>query len=192
MTLTPWQHATLSVGLTLVVTGLLFFILVSPALSGRAAYQERLEALQFQLQNFSMAVEQTSILETELAALASREINQANFLEQKSRALAAADLQRLLDLLIEETGGILISTQVLPDTGNNSIFPEITVSVHLRGATTSLQKLLYRLDSGQPLLFMDNLLIQKRRREDERGRRAAHQLNIRFDVTAFIYRPEAS
>ena len=141
---------------------------------------------------FTATAARAPILEKELAALAGLEINSASFLEQKSRDLAAADLQRLLDLLIEETGGILVSTQVLPDTDNDSIFPEITVKVHVRGAIESFQQLLYRLDSGQPLLLLDNLLIRKRRQGDDRARRDTDQLDIRFDVTAFIYQPDVA
>lgn len=187
MNLNPRQHAMISVGLTPAAAGLLFFIMVWPALSGRAAFQERLEGLQFQQQKLTETAARTPILEKELAALSGLEIDQTGFLGQKSRDLAAADLQRLLGLLIDETGAILVSTQVLPGTDDESIFPEITIKVHMRGAIESFRQLLYRFDSGQLLLFVDNLLVQKRQRGDERARRDAGQLDIRFDVSAFIY-----
>ena len=187
MNLSPRQHAMISAGLTPVAVGLLFFILVWPALSGRAAFQERLEGLQFQQQKLTEAAARTPVLEKELAEMSGLGIDRADFLEQKSRDLAAADLQRLLGLLIDETGATLVSTQVLPGTDDESVFPEITIKVYMRGAIESFRQLLYRFDSGQPLLFVDNLLVQKRQKGDERARRDAGQLDIRFDVSAFIY-----
>ena len=187
MTLSPWQHAALSAGLTLAAGALLLLLLVWPSLSSRAAFHERLDVLRLQQRKFTEAAARSPILEEELAALVGLEINQAGFLAEKLRALAAADLQRLLGSLIEETGGSLVSTQVLPNADNGRIFPKITVKVQLLGSTDTLQRLLYRFGSGQPLLLVDNLLVQQRRRGDERARRDTNQLEIRFDVSAFIY-----
>ena len=149
----------------------------------RQVQQSRTQATEAQV----LVNKKQSILEKELAALSGLEIDQTGFLGQKSRDLAAADLQRLLGLLIDETGATLVSTQVLPGTDDESVFPEITIKVYMRGAIESFRQLLYRFDSGQPLLFVDNLLVQKRQRGDERARRDAGQLDIRFDVSAFIY-----
>ncbi len=63
------------------------------------------------------------------------------------------------------------------------------MKMHVRGTIESLRQILYTFDTGQPLLFLDNLLIQKRRRSDEPAPRNADLLDIRFDVTAFIYTP---
>ena len=191
MNLRAWQHMTLSVALAVVLMGLLFFALAWPALSSRAALHERMETLAFQKQKFTIAAEQVPGLEKELQPLVGLEVNREGFLEEKPRALAAADLQQLLGAIIEQTGGILISTQVLEENDNESIFPQIIVKTHLRATTESLLKLVYRLETNQPLLFLDNLFIQKRRRSGDTGRRDVDELDIRFDVSAFIYQAEA-
>ena len=190
MTLSPRQHAALSVCLTLVISALVLSLLVWTPFSSRAAFHERLDALRLQQQKFAAAAARSPVLEEELAALDGLEINHAGFLEEKPHALAAADLQRLLGASIEETGGSLVSTQVLPDTDEGSIFPEITVKVHLLGSTDTLRRLLYKFSSGRPLLIVDNLLVQQRWRDDERARRDTNQLEIRFDVSAFIYQSD--
>ena len=190
MNLTPWQHAALSACLTLVAGALLLSLLVWPALSSRAAFHERLDVLRLQQQKYAPAAARAPSLKEELAALSALEIDRSGFLEQKTRDLAAADLQRLLGSLVEETGGRLVSTQVLPDTDNEGMFPQITVKVHLLGPTGTLQRLLYRFGSGEPLLFMDNLVVQQRQRDDARTRRDTGQLDIRFDASAFIYQSE--
>ena len=188
----PRQHMALSAALALVAAGLLFFTLVWPALSTRAAFHERLELLQFQQQKFTAAAARAPALEKELETLAGVKTDQGGFLEEKPRDLAAADLQQLLASLIEQSGGELISTQVLQEIENESVFPEITVKVYLRGATESLQELVYRLEINRPLLLLDNLLVQKRRLGDPGSRNEADELEIRFDVTAFIYQSDAS
>ena len=189
MIMTLRQHALLAAGLMLVAAGLLYFILVWPSLAGRTIFLERLERLQFQQQKLTETVALTPFLEKELAVLSGLEIDQSGFLEQKPRDLAAADLQRQLSLLIDAAGGSLVSTQVLPNKEEEDIFPAITMKMHMRGTIESLRQILYTFDTGQPLLFLDNLLIQKRRRSDEPAPRDADLLDIRFDVTAFIYAP---
>ena len=190
MNLSLRQHAALSACLTLAAGALLLLLLVWPALAGRTAFHDRLDVLRSQQQKFTAAAARSPGLEQELAALSGIEIDQSGFLEQKPRDLAAADLQRLLGALVEEAGGSLVSTQVLPDAGSDSIFPEVAIKAHLQGSTGTLQQLLYRFTLNNPLLLMDNLVVQNRRRDEERAKRDTHQLEIRFDVSAFIYQPD--
>lgn len=190
MNLSPGQHAFLAVGLSVIAAGLLIIILVWPALASRAAFQERREELQFQQQQLTETVARMSSLEKDLAALSGLEIDQAGFLEQKSRDLAAADLQRLLGQLIDETGASLVSIQIMPGADDEGIFPEATINVHVRSAIEAFQQLLYRLHAAQPLLFIDNLFVRKQQWGDDRARHDTGQLDISFDVTAFIYRPD--
>lgn len=191
MNLRAWQHMTLSVALAAVAMGLLFFTLVWPALSSRAALHERMETLAFQKQKFSTTAEQIPGLEKELEPLVGLEVNQQGFLEEKPHALAAADLQQLIGAIVEQTGGTLNSTQVLQEVDSESTFPRITVKTHLRGTTQTLLKLVHSLETNQPLLFLNNLYIQKQRQAGDVNRRDPDQLEIRFDVSAFIYQAEA-
>lgn len=181
-------HALLSVSLALMTVATMIYTVVWPALSARTLLQERMQALQFQGQKFGLATLQTPVLEQELEELAGLDLNQAGFLEHKPPALAAADLQQLLTSLIEEAGGALVSARVLQDTDGNSLFPSVTVKATMHGATESLQKLLYRIDTSPLRLILDNLRVQKR--HIGAGNPALDELEIRFDVTAFIYQPE--
>ena len=190
MNITPRQHALLAAGLMAVAGGLFYLILVWPALAGRAAFQDHLKGLQFQHQKLTETATLAPILEKELAALSGLEIDNSGFLGQKSRDLAAADLQRRLSVIIDEAGGSLISSQVLPAKNEGEhLFPEITMKVHMRGNIASFREVLERFETGQPLLFTDNLLVQKRQRSDGPARQGVDKLDIRFDATAFIYTP---
>ena len=190
MNITARQHALLATSLMAVACGLFYFILIWPALAGRAAFQGHLEELQLQHQKWTETATLAPILEKELAALSRLEIDRSGFLGQKNRDLAAADLQQRLSLIIEEAGGSLISSQVLPATNEDeNLFPEITMKMHMRGNIASLRDILESFNTGQPLLFTDNLLVQKRQRSGEPARQDVDKLDIRFDVTAFVYTP---
>ena len=182
-------HALLSLSLALVTLAVMIYTVVWPALSARTLLQERMQALQFQGRKFGLATLQTPVLEQELEQLAGLETGLEGFLEDKPPALAAADLQQLLNAIIEDAGGTLVSAQVLQEADRAGLFPAVTVKVTMHGATESLQRLLYRIDTGRLRLILDNLRVQKRQFS---GNPALDELEIRFDVTAFIYRPELS
>ena len=163
--------------------------MVWPGLSSRSALHERLQALHLQEQKFGLATQQTPVLEKELEELAGLETNQEGFLKEKPPALAVADLQQMLSSIVDEAGGTLISTQILQEADGNNLFPAITVKVNLRGATESLQQILYRIDTSRPQLILDNLRVQKKQ---STGAPGIDELEIRFDLTAYIYQPEIS
>ena len=182
-------HTVSSVSLALLAAVSFFFIVVWPGLSNRSALYERLQSLHLQEQKFGLATLQTPVLEKELEELAGLETNQGGFLKEKPPALAAADLQQLLSSIVDEAGGILISTQILQEVDGNNLFPAITVKVNLRGSTESLQQILYRIDTSRPQLILDNLRVQKKQFT---GAGDIDELEIRFDLTAYIYQPEVS
>ena len=182
-------HTVASVSLALLAAVSFFFIVVWPGLSSRSALHERLQALHLQEQKFGLATQQTPVLEKELEELAGLETNQEGFLKEKPPALAVADLQQMLSSIVDEAGGTLISTQILQEADGNNLFPAITVKVNLRGATESLQQILYRIDTSRPQLILDNLRVQKKQ---STGAPGIDELEIRFDLTAYIYQPEIS
>ena len=182
-------HTVSSVSLALLAAVSFFFIVVWPGLSNRSALYERLQSLHLQEQKFGLATLQTPVLEKELEELAGLETNQGGFLKEKPPALAAADLQQLLSSIVDEAGGILISTQILQEVDGNNLFPAITVKVNLRGSTESLQQILYRIGTSRPQLILDNLRVQKKQFT---GAGDTDELEIRFDLTAYIYQPEVS
>ena len=188
MRVKPRQHAALSVLLTLSVVSLICLALVWPALAARVSFNARLDALHEQYQRFVTVASRAAELQLELGKLDGSDVDQANFLADRPHALAAARLQALLGSMIDEAGGSLVSTQALEGDDDPHIFPEITVKVRLYGNTGVLQRLLYEFTSHQPLLVMDNLLVQQRRRNQARAGPELLYLEIGFDASAFVYR----
>jgi general secretion pathway protein M len=80
-------------------------------------------------------------------------------LKNSSPALAAADIQQMVQAVLEAHAMKLTSMQIVPhkdDAGRR----KITVNVQARGNTEALQKTLYALETSLPYLFVDNLIVR--------------------------------
>ncbi len=178
-------HALLAVGITLALLGALCYALLWPALSSRSSATERLAALHFQQQRFAQLALSPPGPDAAPALLVGPD--PSGFLAEQAPALAAAHLQQVLSDLVAEAGGVLLSSQVISGNADNSLFPAVTVKASLSGSMATLHQLLYRIESHRPVLIPDNLLAHTR----TAGNPAEpDDLDIRFDVTAFIYQAE--
>lgn len=85
----------------------------------------------------------------------------AYYLSQASPNLAATDLQQQVRSAIESNGGSLTSTQILPVSQQGN-FSRVAIRVQMTGDVPVLQKMLYALETAQPLLFIENVQIRGR------------------------------
>jgi len=184
------KHAVIS--LTILIAGLALFytVIIQPGLSSRMMFQERYEEIQFQFSKLGDPENKSHQLKNELKKLGSQETDKTGFLENKPEALAAADLQKHIKSLIESNAGEMISTQVVQHKDIDT-FPQVTIKVHLRGNIEALRNILYRLNTDLPVLLIDNFLVQARQGSGRgRAQRGADQLEVRFDLTGFMYEAE--
>jgi len=105
-------------------------------------------------------------------------------------ALAAAELQSLVKGLIERSGGGLVSTQPLVDSGADAVGEvpgSVRLRVRMRGDMESLRDVLHSLESSMPLLVLDNVSIVKARQvRRRRGSDNQGPLQVNFDLTGFV------
>jgi general secretion pathway protein M len=183
-----WQHASLSLLILVFFIILLYLIIISPALHARSEFDERFSELQFQAVKLSRSINHIENIRDDLKSLKESGADWSGFLGNKSESLAAADLQELLNQLISDNAGNVLSTQVVSND-EEDLYPKVTVKVHMNGDIESLQKILYQIQSGKPVLIVDNLFIQSRplNRLLQRSASARAPLDVRFDVTGFIY-----
>lgn len=186
--LAKWQHATLSFLILIVFIILLYLTIISPALHARSEFNERFSELQFQAAKLSKSITHIENISDDLKSLKESGADRSGFLGNKSESLAAADLQEILNQLISDNTGNVLSTQVLRND-EEGLFPKVTVKVHMQGDIESLQKILYQIQSGNLVLILDNLFIQSRplNRLLQRTGSERSPLDVRFDVTGFIY-----
>ena len=103
--------------------------------------------------------------------------------------LAAAQLQQRIKLLTKENGASLASTQNLPAAAEDDA-GRIVIRARINGDAEALSRVLYALESGQPLLMVENLSIRSRqkRSRSRRGKKAAekYELNVNLDVVGYM------
>lgn len=132
--------------------------LVQPLLRLHAQYDQRIAALRSGLEKAQRIASSRAEAERALEEHRRRDAARPYYLQQVSPALAAAELQGLVKRAVAQAGGELISTQVLaaqaPDRPR-----EIAVSARARGDVRALQRMLYELESGLPLVFVERLSV---------------------------------
>ena len=105
-------------------------------------------------------------------------------LQQYERILANSDT-------IVDAGGQLSSTQALPVT-NKDAFKRITVSVRMTGSSQVLQSVLYKIETSEPLIIINQLDIRPMRGTRNKVTRQiedSNDLNVNFQAVSFMRKP---
>jgi hypothetical protein len=190
--LKSWQHATASLLILLLFIAVFYSVLIAPALSARSDYHETLDDLQFQYSRIHNSLRTIDNIRMELDQLRLAQPDQQGFFQEKAESLVAADMQQTINELVNTSGGELVSTQLARTSGDSSEaeFPKLTINVHMRATIEALQKLLYQVMINDPVLVLDSLQIHAPTIAGPRGRarQTAAQLDVRFDMSAFVYR----
>ncbi|MBL1140412.1 MAG: hypothetical protein HND53_00080 [Proteobacteria bacterium] len=183
--LSHWQHGLISAGILLFVISAIYLVLIQPALSIKNVNREQIESLTFQLQKLSNAENKINQVKNEIKRLTETETNQSNFLEGNAPAIIAADLQKIIKTIVQANGGNLVSTHAITGKNDDS-HPKVTIKVHMQVDMEALQAVLYNLTTHKPLLFTDNILIQRRTVSNKRKSNSSGLIEVRFDVTGYL------
>lgn len=174
-----------SLGILLLIILGIYVSLIQPAISARSRNAERIENLMFQSAKFALSSQNNDLLKSEIKQLEKQSPSKKGFLEDKAPAIVAADLQKKLKLLIESSGGDLVSTHAL-SLKEDELFPRVTVKVHMRTDIKALRDVFYQIATNRPLLFTENILIQKRHTNSRKRQQTDNQIEVRFDVSGYI------
>ena len=81
------------------------------------------------------------------------------FLRSGGAALSAAEAQEAMRNLVEGSGGRLVTMPVLAarDEGR---YRQVSVNVQLTASIVALRRILYTIETGTPMLFVDNLMVR--------------------------------
>ncbi|MEQ8938132.1 MAG: type II secretion system protein GspM, partial [Gammaproteobacteria bacterium] len=107
-------------------------------------------------------------------------------LQASSNTLAAAEMQNLLKVILEQNNANLVSAQVMNEN-KEELYPRITVRAFVKTDIEGLRSMLYALSTNSPLLIVDNINIQKRQ-----GSQTDDMLDIRFEISGYIKSLEAA
>lgn len=184
------QSRILALLLLLVVLLLLIRLLLWPLWLSWSDYGDRIDALENRMAVYERLVAGVETDRRRLQALQSSLPATDWYLKESTPALAAASLQQLLLRQVNRTGAQVVSTQIVGG-GSETPVPAVVIQVHVRGDIGDLVELLYTLESGEPVLFIDNLVVlaNPRRQVATRAhRRGVPALDIRFDLTGYTGR----
>lgn len=176
----------LALGLLVAIAAGVYLFGIAPVQREHRTMDAAIADASMALARFRAMAKTRPALESRHEELSRRHVATGIYLEGATDALAAAALQEKLSALIQANGGALRSIQVLPARTDED-FKRIGLRVQITANLESLFHLLYALEAGETVLFVDNLDIMAARRP-RRGDGAAGNptLTIRFDMFGYL------
>ncbi len=154
-------------------------------------YAEEIDDLRSQLVRFQTVASQRESLQTQLSQIRSSQNDEGLFFEYPSFDEAAAALSGNIGDMVrtqaDESCQIVSRQPVRPRVQER--FEKVTVNVRMRCDAKDFLQVLYGMETGMPLMLVDDLNII-RPRTSSRARRqqakAQGALDIRFNVSGYL------
>lgn len=183
--LSPFARRLIAIGLLVLVIAVALKAIVVPIGSALARQRAAIAEQEDILERYRRAAARRAAVEAQLAAL-DQELRTADvFLASGTDSVVAAQLQNRVKAVIEESGAVMQTAQVLPveDEGG---FRRIGLRVRLTAGVNALNRSLHALEAGKPYLFLDNVDIGAQQIR-KRGENDADTLfSALFDVFGYV------
>lgn len=145
-----------------------------------------------QLGRFERVAARRDLYEQQLEQLQERKSDANLFLEGGDFNEAAAEMSERLSQMIstqaDDSCQIVSRQPVRPRVQER--FEKVTVNVRMRCRVEDLQKILFSLETGVPLVIADELTVIKPRSRRRSSRQAAQEtdtaLDIRFNISGYL------
>ena len=154
-------------------------------------YSEEIAGLSEQLGRFERIASQRGEYESLLEALQNRRSDESLFLEGDDFNEAAAGMSEQLNQMIrtqtEDTCQIVSRQPVRPRVEER--FQRVTVNARMRCGIEDLTKIIYALETGVPMILVEELTVIKPRARRSRSGQATQQatlLDIRFNMSGYL------
>lgn len=187
MPLTPMQSRVLAVGLLALVLAFVGVLLVAPVIAQQHRYDDRIAELGERLQRYLNVAQTQSATQNALNQIKRQGASTRYYLRSDDETLASAELQEHIKRVIDRSGGQLVSTQVL--SSQRAEHANVaTVRVNLHGDIEVLHKVLHGLETGRPMLLLDNVSIGRGSRMFvTRARQAQPEVQLQISLEASGY-----
>jgi general secretion pathway protein M len=156
-----WIARTFAVLVLLTVLAVLASLAVAPFMVSDA-WREDQERNEARLALLERRAAQRDRLVAEQKSRAAAGTRSNALLEGATFGLASAELQKLLVEGVQSAGLTLRSIQALEPVGTDD-FTTLPVRMVVKGTTEGLRALLHGLETGEPLLFIDELSVKPER-----------------------------
>ena len=170
--------------LLVLVVGLLALPLV-PLWSAHRHYDETAAALSDRLARLRTRVGTRDALESQYAERSQGYGADASFLASETDAVANAEIQAIVKRLVEQNGGNILTTQVLPSRQEEG-FTRVGVRVRLRLRLESLLLVLHALETGTPFLFLESVAIGGQPPALQRLQPGSTDLSVDLEVFGYL------
>jgi general secretion pathway protein M len=188
---TPWISRLAALLLLVAALGTIYVFVLDPIIAGYSDTDRQIAEVREQLSRYQRLAAQRPALEKLLRQSEAEAATDGYYLNGGTDALAAAGLQDQVNALVQGKGGTLRSIQPMPGTDEQG-FRRITLRVQMTATNESLFEVLYSLESGTPILFVENLDIQSRyvrQRNSAAGQQAELDeplLSVGFDLSGYM------
>lgn len=169
-TLSPAFSRILALSLVLALAGAVYSLAVGPVLDAHRGYAETIEQARGRIEMFGRTGATRKPLERQLAELRKRANSTSGYLEAKSAALAAAQLQDRVKRIVTRNGGAIRSLQTLP-AKNERDLERVSIRIQMTARIEQLQKIFHAFETGRTYLFVDDVNVRVQRTRRARRRR---------------------
>lgn len=108
------------------------------------------------------------------------------YLKSNNPALAAAEIQEFAKIVIESGAGKLTSMQVLPPKDEDS-YRLVMVNVQFNGTVPAIRNILFKLETSQPYLFVDNFVVRSLMGNQQKNQPTVDpDMMVQFDLSGYM------
>ncbi len=189
-TLTQKQRQLLALAILALFVVLVFTLTVAPLWAINRHYLDTIDGLEHRLEILQRTASAGSDLRSQHEQLKQSLASSQHYLKSTSEALAAANLQGIVNRIAGSTGMEVLSTQILP-ASEEAGFTRVTVKVRMRGGLDDTVKVFHALETGTPYLLLDNISIRGFTRRINIAKvktqvNYGQMLNVDFDLIGYM------
>jgi len=192
------QSRPLAIGLFAVALMLIYFLGFHWFVMRHVSLGGEIDNLQRQIARFKGAVEMAEPMRARLDNLRASQMDSALFLDGDDANIATAELIRMLRDWVDRSAADAELCNITNTSPRRYTDPErfrsVRVNVRMQCPLDDFVRILHEMESGVPLVFIDNMMINQRLTPDQRNRRGSSpygQLDIRFEMYGYINQPGA-
>ena len=185
------QQRWLALSVLIVVVIVAVLVIFVPLINKKIELDEIKNNLAVRLQQYERILANKEAVAANMADITNTNEAQSYFNSQETDALASAEMQEFIKKAIVDAGGQLSSTQALPVSSDDN-FNKITVRVRMTGNSEELRAVLYKIETSEPLIIIDQIDIRPMRGTRNRMTRqieSSNELNVNFQAVSFMRKP---
>lgn len=161
-----WLRRAIAIDLVIVVAVIVALGIVQPTVTAYSETREALAQAHEMLARYHAVVSERDGVERQVEALRERQAESGTFAAGESDSLATAGLQDHLQTIVGNAGGDLRSIRTLPSEGLGGV-TRISISTQIVADVRAVRQLLYELETGTPLLFVERMQLRGRLQRGE-------------------------